>query len=246
MKKLILITLLMLSMVLPALAQEPTILCSGEWSYVMLDTGSAQIVSYNGELTDIVVPEMLDDIPVTAIGPRAFCTRPLTSLFVPYAITSVDPAAFEGCSDTMHYFFEGDVEANSAGFEAYAMMSAANPASLNYTACIPAEFANFDHALDMTFISYSPADLTDAYIIMTVSTSETCIIPSTIGERTVIGIAYLVCPNATSLVLPETLILINNAALLSSPLLQSVHAAPGSCAELWARTIGMPVIYPDE
>ena len=45
---------------------------SGSYAYTLRDDGTAQIVRYTGEEADLAIPDKLDGIAVTAIGPSAF------------------------------------------------------------------------------------------------------------------------------------------------------------------------------
>lgn len=50
--------------------------------------------------TDIVIPSMYNELPVTSIGASAFdgCSS-LTSITIPNSVTSIDDYTFSGCSN---------------------------------------------------------------------------------------------------------------------------------------------------
>lgn len=63
------------------------------------DNGEITITGYTGLGGTVVVPETINDFPVTNIGPGAFsgCTS-LTSVIIPNSVTSIEFQAFNGCS----------------------------------------------------------------------------------------------------------------------------------------------------
>lgn len=66
----------------------------GLYLYVVLTDGTAGITGYLGDETALVIPAVLDDLPVTAIGAHAFEHAPLTSVVIPKGVTVIDHAAF--------------------------------------------------------------------------------------------------------------------------------------------------------
>ncbi|MCX8512852.1 MAG: leucine-rich repeat domain-containing protein, partial [Chthoniobacteraceae bacterium] len=69
-----------------------------EFSYQQR-AGSAAITGYTGPETTLVIPSIIDNLPVTSIGDWAFigCSG-LTSLIIPNSVTSIGNIAFSGCS----------------------------------------------------------------------------------------------------------------------------------------------------
>ena len=72
--------------------------------FTLSEDGTSYIVTgiKDNEVTDIVIPSMFNDLPVTAIGNNAFdkCTR-ITSVNISEGITSIGYYAFRGCSALM-------------------------------------------------------------------------------------------------------------------------------------------------
>ena len=66
----------------------------GLYLYVVLEDGTAGITGYLGDETALVIPSVLDDLPVTAIGAYAFEYAPLTSVVIPEGVTVIDRKAF--------------------------------------------------------------------------------------------------------------------------------------------------------
>ena len=60
----------------------------------------AEITGYNGNGKNLIIPELLDGVPVTSIGQQAFvnCTT-LESVEIPDSITRMGYWAFSGCSN---------------------------------------------------------------------------------------------------------------------------------------------------
>ena len=70
----------------------------GLYLYVVLEDGTAGITGYLGDETALVIPSVLDDLPVTAIGAYAFEYAPLTSVVIPEGVTVIDRKAFAAAS----------------------------------------------------------------------------------------------------------------------------------------------------
>ena len=70
-----------------------------DWIYTLLDDGSAMVMRYEGEASDLTVPEALDGHPVTAIG--SFCLaapQTLQTVTLPGTITVLKTDAFMYCT----------------------------------------------------------------------------------------------------------------------------------------------------
>ena len=71
---------------------------SGDYRYVLLDDGNAEIVAYMGREESVIVPGSLDDYVVTSIGDKAFFACPsLSSITLPDNLTSIGDGAFSNC-----------------------------------------------------------------------------------------------------------------------------------------------------
>lgn len=70
----------------------------GLYLYVVLEDGTAGITGYLGDETALVIPSVLDDLPVTAIGAYAFEYAALTSIVIPEGVTVIDRKAFAAAS----------------------------------------------------------------------------------------------------------------------------------------------------
>ncbi len=98
MKRLGLLMLLVLCLLGMAVAEEPTAGVCGGYRYRLLPDGTAQIRSYDGGEEVLTVPDMLDGVPVTAIGDRAFnfCSA-LTCVILPDSVTAIGVNPFKDC-----------------------------------------------------------------------------------------------------------------------------------------------------
>ena len=87
--------LALLMLVLIPVSKPAAAVDSGDWTYELLDDGSAEITKYNGTDADVTVPDSLDGHTVTGIGEKAFyeCEN-LTSVSLPESLTSIDESAF--------------------------------------------------------------------------------------------------------------------------------------------------------
>ena len=71
---------------------------SGDYSYRKLEDGSALIVDWRGQDSEVVIPEELDGIPVTAVGPAFIANRNITKVVMPDSVTDLWTGSFCGCT----------------------------------------------------------------------------------------------------------------------------------------------------
>ena len=73
----------------------------GDYTYSMLDDGTVRITMYNGNDTELVIPDTIDGKSVTAIRSYAFSTsstrKSLTSVTIGNSVKSIDKSAFWYC-----------------------------------------------------------------------------------------------------------------------------------------------------
>ena len=74
----------------------------GLYLYVVLEDGTAGITGYLGDETALVIPSVVDDLPVTAIGAYAFEYAALTSVVIPEGVTVCGGIGAEGNHAAIH------------------------------------------------------------------------------------------------------------------------------------------------
>lgn len=76
----------------------PTVYTSGEWKYILLEDGTAEITAYSGRATELTIPAELDGYTVTSLADSsfAFC-RKLITVTIPDTVVSIADHAFASC-----------------------------------------------------------------------------------------------------------------------------------------------------
>lgn len=101
-KFLVLFIMLMAAVMLTsaAAAEKPTVYTSGDYKYVLLEDGTAEITDYSGKATTLTIPAEIDGYRVTSIGESAFdyCLS-LTSVSIPDNVTSIRANPFSYCTE---------------------------------------------------------------------------------------------------------------------------------------------------
>ena len=71
---------------------------AGDYTFAVLDDGTAEIRNYRGRATSLAIPSTLKKRAVTRIGMKAFNWRfYLTDVAVPDGVVAIDEGAFAGC-----------------------------------------------------------------------------------------------------------------------------------------------------
>ena len=71
---------------------------AGDYTFAVLDDGSAEIRRYKGRTASLDIPSTLKDHPVTRIGAKSFNWRFMVNqVAVPGGVTAIGEGAFEGC-----------------------------------------------------------------------------------------------------------------------------------------------------
>lgn len=102
MKKLsALLLVLLLAVPYAGFAEEndgPARYTSGDYEYIILDDGTAEIAKHKGSATEVTIPSTLDGKRVSRIGNTSFGGNfSLVSVVIPYGVTKIDIAAFADC-----------------------------------------------------------------------------------------------------------------------------------------------------
>ena len=99
MKKLLCLLMLLLCLCALAAAEEPVEYTSGDYKYVLLEDGTAEITDYLGTAAELVVPDTLSGYKVTSIGAYTFysCSS-LRSVTLPDSLNIIGDGAFNYCT----------------------------------------------------------------------------------------------------------------------------------------------------
>lgn len=78
----------------------------GEYEYIVLEDGTAEITKYNGNKSDVTIPNMLDDYAVTHIGEKAFFqNKDIANLTISENVAIIGNSAFAECSNLEYITF---------------------------------------------------------------------------------------------------------------------------------------------
>lgn len=130
---------------------------SGDYSYKVYEGGEVEIVEYNGQERNIVIPTELDGNTVTLIGDEAFSYYEMESLTIPAGIR-VNGRAFQYCEIEKLLSLPVGIQIGIRAFEY---------ASLPDTVLIPEEAvisgSSFSYCEDLELLFLSPsASITDS------------------------------------------------------------------------------------
>lgn len=78
--------------------EKNTVYTFGDYNYIILPDGTAEICSYRGKSTELTIPSTLAGYTVTSIGTAAFrFNNILVSVTLPNSVTHIDDFAFQSC-----------------------------------------------------------------------------------------------------------------------------------------------------
>lgn len=74
------------------------------------EDGNVTITGYTGKDREVVIPDVIGDRPVTAIGVKAFESYDFTSITIPKTVTIIDTNAFNNCNLLEEINFQGELQ----------------------------------------------------------------------------------------------------------------------------------------
>ena len=215
---LLLLTLLLVCMAGCALAEEPIEYTCGDYKYILLEDGTAEITTYSGKAEELVIPETLDKYTVTSIGDYAFyyCFS-LTSVTIPDSVTSIGYYAFLNCTSLTSVTIPRSV--TNIG---------ANPFG-NCKKLQKIKVSPDNHAL--ATINGVLFDKLEKKLVCypRVFTDTSYVIPQ--GIRSIGDYAFLNCTSLTSITIPDSVTSIGDFAFFDCTSLTSV-TIPGSVTSI--------------
>ena len=175
------------------LAEEakPETFTSGDYQYVLLEDGTAEIIAYTGEEAEVSIPDVLDGVKVTALGHSAFYNRDsLTGITIPDGITKMDGNPFRACRHL-------DTISVSPDHPRYAVIdNVLFKKNTRALVCYPAGKAETDYAVPEGITAIGQDAFSNCYNLITVA------IPDTVC--TINSFAFFSCANLVSLNIPDS------------------------------------------
>ena len=234
MKKLLTIMTLLLTLCLTcAFAEDtPTSYTSGDYEYILLADGTAQITDYTGRDKKVTVPATLGGHTVTAIGDSAFdwCWT-LTGITIPDSVTAIGDGAFYGCTSLTGITIPDSVTSIGTNPFAFCTVLTDIQVSLNHPTlatidgvlfekatkkliCYPCAFTEKSYAIPrgIRVIGDSAFSGCDALTSITIPDSVT-----TIG-----GYAFYDCESLSGITIPDNVTTIGEGAFYSCKSLTSI------------------------
>jgi len=131
MKRIVALVLVVCLIVFPFSFDLDKVYASGSNEFQYSIVGSEVFITgYTGQLTDIVIPESIDELSVTTISNKAFDSLGLTSVIIPNSVTTIGQEAFSNNNLTSITIPHGVTSIGSMAFRFNNLTSVTIPETL--------------------------------------------------------------------------------------------------------------------
>ena len=191
---------------------------SGEYEYIVLDDGTAEITKYKGSETEITVPNTLDGYDVTSIGKSAFRYSYLTDIRISNRVTKIGIAAFSGCKYLSNVMIPNSVTviSDSAFNSCSSLIHVSVPDSV--TSIDRAAFSWCDHLESISLSKRLTVISND--VLSYCKNLKQLIIPK--GVKSIGYHAFAYCQSLKNITLPEGVTSIGRDAFINCTALESI------------------------
>ena len=210
--------------VLPAMAEgETAVYKSGDYQYILLADGTAEITNCASEAASLPVPDQLDGYTVTSIGRWAFAgCRFLTSITLPDRLTSIGEHAFDSCRFLTSITFPDGL--TSIGDEAFAACKSLASITLPNGLTSIGEGAFKDcFSLTSVILPDSLTSIGDSAFFQCQSLASITF-PNSLTS--IGGLAFYGCSSLTSVTLPDSLTTIGENPFICCDQLAQIQVSP--------------------
>ena len=211
---------------------EPTVYSSGDYRYVLLEDGTAEIAKYIGKDEGLVIPETIDGHAVTSIGDSAFyyCTS-LTSITLPDSVTSIGDYAFSRCTSLTSITIPDSV--TSIGASAFSSCDSLTSITIpdSVTSIVGNPFAYCEKLTDIIVSIDHPALATIDGVLFDKAEKKL--------------ICYPCAYTSTSYDIPQGIRIVGASAFYNCTSLTSITVSRNSYAAQWCKDNGLSYTYAD-
>lgn len=194
-----------------------------DFTYTLLEDGTASVTGYTGSLTTFEIPDTLDGYTVSAIGEEAFYERTeIVRIVFPSTITQIGIRAFEGCTGMEELRLPIHVRfLDKQAFEdCDGLTEVMIPSTLDtYRGSTQGVFHNCDNLTKVTFEEGSTVVV--SYLVSDCPRLKEIVFPDSVVK--IGGSSFTNCDAITEVKLPPNLIGIGGCAFLDCDGLTSIH-----------------------
>ena len=81
-----------------------------DFGYYLIDNNTVEIISYEGNNSDVVIPSSIDGKTVVSIGEHAFYSKTIKSIVIPDTVTTICDSAFLRCYNLTDIVFSNNLK----------------------------------------------------------------------------------------------------------------------------------------